>query len=263
MSVKSVPLYRITAGCKQAEANFITTASTEEQIAITYICKLKPRPGALNLVKCVEHGVPPGPLLGLLKNGIDVTLDNGTVVKSKDVSEPNENPLTFMFLDIPSVEFLGNLEKHKDILLNCNINPDNSSEMPLVVHFSPQEVVQNNVYQTFVQQFPPTTQHIYLNCKQNTFSGYIAAHRIQYQLNLLNPRVFPLLTEASTLTTNLTSKLKKTKLEDNEMNAENFNNHKEEVEGDTHLTDLNAMSYYHFRPRKGEQDNFYTLHHKW
>lgn len=258
MSVKSVPLYRITNG-KEFQ-NFIPNASTKEQIAITYICKLKPRPGALNLEKCVEHGVPPGPILGLLKNGIDVTLDNGTVVKSKDVSEPNENPLLFMFLDIPSEDFLGNLEQYKDILVNSNTNPDSTPEMPLVVHFSPQKVVNNNLYQTFVQQFPEKTQHIYLNCEQNTFSGYIAAHRIQYQLNLLNPEIFPLLSEASNLTANLSNKLKKTKLEDQESNCfgenEIISRNYESWDYGKHLTDLNAMSYYHLRPRKGKLSRF-------
>ncbi|XP_037822795.1 ribonuclease Z, mitochondrial [Lucilia sericata] len=248
MSVKSVPLYRLTES-QQEEQTFLATASTEEQIAITYICKLKPRPGALNLEKCVEHGVPPGPLLGLLKNGIDVTLEDGTVVKSSDVSEPNENPLAFMFLDIPSKDFLGNLEKHREILLNTNINTDNTPQMPLVVHFSPAEVIKDELYQSFVKQFPAKTQHIYLNNEQNTFSGYIAAHRIQYQLNLLNPRVFPLLAEASSWSNNLSAKLKKTKLAEDELNDKD--GVKESDDKDKHLMDLNAMSYYHFRPRKG------------
>ncbi|KAM7346841.1 ribonuclease Z [Cochliomyia hominivorax] len=249
MSVKSVPLYRIQDKSKQEET-FLSTASSVEQIAICYICTLKPRPGALNLEKCVEHGVPPGPLLGLLKNGVDVTLEDGTVVRSKDVSEPNENPLSFMFLDIPTPDFLHNLEKHKSLLINSKLNPDATPEMPLVIHFSPQEVINNNLYQSFVEKFPSQTQHIYLNCKQNTFSGYVAAHRIQYQLNLLNSRVFPLLTEAASLTANLSSKLKKTKLEDEEMNDE-MRNDSEGLECEKHLTDLNAMCYYHFRPRKG------------
>jgi ribonuclease Z len=35
--------------------------------------------------KCVELGVPAGPLLGDLKAGKDVVLDDGTVVKAADV----------------------------------------------------------------------------------------------------------------------------------------------------------------------------------
>ena len=35
--------------------------------------------------KCVSLGVPPGPLLGELKAGRDIVLDDGTVVKASDV----------------------------------------------------------------------------------------------------------------------------------------------------------------------------------
>lgn len=57
---------------------------------MAYICRLQPRPGALSLEKCVEHGVPPGPLLGKLKIGEDITLESGVVVQSVDVREPDD-----------------------------------------------------------------------------------------------------------------------------------------------------------------------------
>jgi len=52
---------------------------------MSYICKLHPRAGKLNFEKCVELGVRPGPELGLLKAGHDITLPNGKIVLSKDV----------------------------------------------------------------------------------------------------------------------------------------------------------------------------------
>lgn len=55
-----------------------------------YVCRLHARPGALSLEKCVERGVPPGPLLGQLKSGKDITLNDGTVVKSEDVCMPDD-----------------------------------------------------------------------------------------------------------------------------------------------------------------------------
>lgn len=64
--------------------------SKQKYISMCFICRLQPRPGALDLDKCVKQGVPPGPLLGKLKNGEDVTLTNGTVVKSCDVCEPDD-----------------------------------------------------------------------------------------------------------------------------------------------------------------------------
>lgn len=50
--------------------------------------------------KCVQLGVPPGPLLGELKAGRDVVLDNGNVVKAADVVDAStETPqVGFSFL---------------------------------------------------------------------------------------------------------------------------------------------------------------------
>ncbi|XP_013108117.2 ribonuclease Z, mitochondrial [Stomoxys calcitrans] len=248
MTVKSLPLYHSKQNGQSAES--AETYPNQDSVVISYICTLKPRPGPLNLDKCVEHGVPPGPLLGLLKNGIDVTLENGTLVKSADVSEPNENPLSFIFLDIPSVDFLENLEKHKALLINKRINTDNTPELAVMVHFAPIEVLNNNVYKTFLEKFAPATQHIFLNAAQNTFSGYIAAHRIQYQLNQLNPKVFPILAEATQLLGGLNNKLKKTKLEDVGGN-ETLSRYSESSGFEQKLQDLNTMSIYHLRPRKG------------
>lgn len=59
-------------------------------IAMSYVCHLKPKPGFLDLDECVKHNVPPGPLLGLLKSGKDIILPDGTLVKSSDVTAPDD-----------------------------------------------------------------------------------------------------------------------------------------------------------------------------
>jgi len=63
---------------------------------MSYICKLHPRPGTLSLEKCLEKGVKPGPLLGQLKAGVDITLPDGTIVLSKDVCSPATPGPTFI-----------------------------------------------------------------------------------------------------------------------------------------------------------------------
>lgn len=52
----------------------------------------------------MKAGVPPGPLLGDLKKGNDVTLPNGTLVKAADVTEPDDPGPVFigMFSKPPS-----------------------------------------------------------------------------------------------------------------------------------------------------------------
>ena len=42
-----------------------------------YLCNFSPRPGKLDIDKCVEFGIKPGPVLGKLKSGQDVTLEDG------------------------------------------------------------------------------------------------------------------------------------------------------------------------------------------
>lgn len=67
---------------------------------MAYVCKIHPKQGSLDCAKCVDFGVPSGPLLGKLKSGQDITLPNGKVVRSQDVvAPPEEGPL-----------FIGNYE---------------------------------------------------------------------------------------------------------------------------------------------------------
>lgn len=67
-----------------------TLEKSDESSVMAYICKFKPRKGALSLEKCVDRGVTPGPILGKLKNGEDVILPNGETVYAVDVCEPDD-----------------------------------------------------------------------------------------------------------------------------------------------------------------------------
>ncbi|XP_033155331.1 ribonuclease Z, mitochondrial [Drosophila mauritiana] len=213
---------------------------------INYICQLKPRAGALNLVKCVEQGVPPGPLLGQLKNGNDITLPDGKVVRSVDVTEASETALSFVFLDVPSENYLPALLTHGKKLKK--LGEEKLTEVALVVHFTPYHMSSRQEYKDFVvENFSPESQHIYLSSPLNQFSGYAAAHRIQYQLHQLAPQVFPLLCEQlSCQSQTLSINLKKTKLDeaDSEDQANAKANEAEEQ-------GVVAMTNFHLRPRKG------------
>lgn len=68
----------------------ISHEERENTTTMCYICRLQPRPGALDFERCVEKNVPTGPLLGQLKAGMDITLPDGTVVKSSDVCLPDD-----------------------------------------------------------------------------------------------------------------------------------------------------------------------------
>ncbi|XP_047995037.1 ribonuclease Z, mitochondrial isoform X4 [Leguminivora glycinivorella] len=161
--------------------------------SVAYICTLKKRLGSLDLAKCVEKGVPPGPLLGQLKSGIDVVLADGTLVMSKEVTRPEDPGPVFIVLEVPEISYLSEelFQTHFD-------NGTNLAEhIPtLIVHMTPPEVFRHKKYQSFMAKFGPTTQHLILN-SQNSCLGSEAVHRTQHKLHLLDPEVFPLLKDPS------------------------------------------------------------------
>ncbi|KAI5723587.1 hypothetical protein M8J76_008409 [Diaphorina citri] len=162
---------------------------------MSYICRLKPRPGTLSLEKCVAHNVPPGPLLGQLKGGKDVTLADGTLVRSADVTEPDEMGAVFIILDCPSEDYLDSLlgesifSQHQ----SCAMNEDDKAA--LVAHFSPHHIMSHPRYKEFMSKFPSTTQHLVLN-ESNECQGSTAVHKIQCKLNILDKEIFPMLSDS-------------------------------------------------------------------
>uniref|UniRef100_A0A1B6FUU4 Zinc phosphodiesterase ELAC protein 2 n=1 Tax=Cuerna arida TaxID=1464854 RepID=A0A1B6FUU4_9HEMI len=161
-------------------------------ISMAYVCRLNDRPGTLNLQACVSHGVPPGPLLGKLKAGEDVTLADGTVVLSKDVTSPDEPGPVFIVVECPTEEFLDSLEEEEMFKRHQASATDPNITAYLVVHFTPPHIMANPRYQGWMSKFSPSTHHLVLN-SSNHCMGSVAVHRIQHKLHLLDQQIFPLL----------------------------------------------------------------------
>nr|CAD7587435.1 unnamed protein product [Timema genevievae] len=157
-----------------------------------YVCQLKPRAGALCLERCVERGVPAGPLLGRLKSGEDVELPDGTLVMSVDVCLPDDPGPVFIVVDCPSVDYLDRLVNHSVFTKHQATATSENDVAYLVVHFTPQGVMEDSRYRHWMDQFSPSTYHLVLN-DSNSCTGSVAVHRIQHKLNLLHPNIFPLL----------------------------------------------------------------------
>lgn len=72
------------------DESFIVTAKKLNHVVPSFGFRIeqKPLPGELFIEKALKLGVPKGPLLGKLKKGEDVTLEDGTIVYSKEVTGP-------------------------------------------------------------------------------------------------------------------------------------------------------------------------------
>ncbi|XP_050670855.1 ribonuclease Z, mitochondrial isoform X5 [Leptidea sinapis] len=161
--------------------------------SVAYICTVKKRLGTLDLEKCVEMGVKPGPMLGQLKSGQDVMLPDGRVVLSKDVKTPDDPGPVFIVLEVQDINYL----KESDFKLHFDTEGNLRENIPaLIVHYTPPHVFNHPDYQSFMAKFGATTNHLVLN-DLNSCLGSEAVHRIQHKLHLLNEDIFPLLKDVS------------------------------------------------------------------
>lgn len=224
-----------------------------ESEVMAYICKLQERPGTLDFTMCVEKGVPPGPLLGRLKNGFDVTLPDGSTVKANDVRGQSQPGTVFIFVDIPDESYLPALKSSKAFKPHQKWAATDDERAIVVVHFSPEEMMINDDYRAWIEDFSPSTKHLFVN-ERNEFTGFFASHRIQRQLNELSADVFPMLKERHPY---LDSK----KSDESISEAEKMKRTEKKFAIDTkpdkfsEYPELGILSTFHIRPNKGFDRN--------
>lgn len=95
-----------------------------------YRIQQKPLPPVLLAHIARELGVPKGPLLGRLKNGEDVTLDNGTVIKSAEVTAPGRDGFTVAILgDTRFTKAAVQLAENADVLVHEGTFDQSTAEL--------------------------------------------------------------------------------------------------------------------------------------
>ena len=77
------------------------------------------RPGELLMDKLAQYNVPNGPLLGKLKNGEKITLDNGTILDGKDFLGPNKaGRVVTIIYDTRATPTIAQLAQNADVLVH-------------------------------------------------------------------------------------------------------------------------------------------------
>ncbi|MEO4052568.1 ribonuclease Z [Solibacillus sp. CAU 1738] len=103
------------------DEQFVVSALPLEHVipCFGYRIEQKALPGELLIDKALAYGVPKGPLLGMLKRGENVTLPNGEIVLSSDVTAP-EKP-GFILTILGDTKYCDNairLSKNADIVIH-------------------------------------------------------------------------------------------------------------------------------------------------
>ena len=132
--------------------------------------------------KCRELGIKPGPIIGLLKRGNMITLEDGRDVHPHEVQFPDEDEIEYLVIDCPSEDYLGSLVQEP------KLRAENLSKIQGIFHFSPGKVVENEKYSEWMNTFPDIN-HVMLNEASEGF-GTVDGQKYNTQLNTVCPEVF-------------------------------------------------------------------------
>ncbi|XP_015212199.2 zinc phosphodiesterase ELAC protein 2 [Lepisosteus oculatus] len=171
----------------------------DPSLVVAFVCKLHPKKGNFLVFKAKELGLPVGtaaigPIIAALKDGKSVNYE-GKEIKPDEVCTPRDPGPVFIVVECPSEEFIDPISTNPQLnRYQCNGTEGSPS---LVVHITPESVLDTDTYKTWMERFGPTTEHLILNEQVNTVHN-IRSHKIQTQLNLIHPEIFPTLKNYTT-----------------------------------------------------------------
>ncbi|XP_018428866.1 PREDICTED: zinc phosphodiesterase ELAC protein 2 [Nanorana parkeri] len=165
---------------------------------ISYVCKIHDRKGHFLVAKAKEIGLPVGtreigPLISQLKAGKSVIYQEKEISPA-DVLSPDAPGPTFLVVECPTEDFITPMTENETLKRLHEGNPDGG--VTLMVHMTPEHILNHSSYRHWMERFGPGTEHLILNESVSSIHNQ-SAYRIQTQLNLIHPRIFPQLPELS------------------------------------------------------------------
>ncbi|XP_008008610.2 zinc phosphodiesterase ELAC protein 2 isoform X2 [Chlorocebus sabaeus] len=166
----------------------------DPSLVVAFICKLHLKRGSFLVLKAKELGLPVGtaaigPIIAAVKEGKSITHE-GREILADELCTPPDPGAAFVVVECPDEGFI------QPICENATFQRyQGKADAPvaLVVHMAPESVLVDSRYQQWMERFGPDTQHLVLN--ENCASVHnLRSYKIQTQLNLIHPDIFPLLT---------------------------------------------------------------------
>uniref|UniRef100_A0A670JXE3 Zinc phosphodiesterase ELAC protein 2 n=1 Tax=Podarcis muralis TaxID=64176 RepID=A0A670JXE3_PODMU len=159
------------------------------------ILTLHPKKGNFLVMKAKELGLPVGtaaiaPIIAAVKDGENITFE-GREILAEEICTPTDPGAVFIIVECPHEGFIDAVFEN-DTLRRYQ---EGKQETPvaLVVHITPERILKDSRYKKWLERFGASTQHLILN--ENCRSVHqLRSYKIQTQLNLIHPEIFPLLT---------------------------------------------------------------------
>ncbi|XP_008586761.1 PREDICTED: zinc phosphodiesterase ELAC protein 2 [Galeopterus variegatus] len=163
----------------------------DPSLVVAFVCKLHVRKGNFLVLKAKELGLPVGtaaiaPIITAVKDGKSVTYE-GREILPEEICTPPDPGLAFVVVECPDEGFI------QPICDNATFKRyQGKADAPvaLVAHMAPESVLVDSRYQQWMERFGPNTQHLILNETCASVHN-LRSHKIQTQLNLIHPDIFP------------------------------------------------------------------------
>ncbi|XP_068007755.1 zinc phosphodiesterase ELAC protein 2 isoform X2 [Melanerpes formicivorus] len=172
----------------------LTGDSQHPELVMAFLCKIHPKKGKFLAAKAQELGLPVGtpailPIITAVKNGESITFE-GRELSPEELCTPADPGPVFIVLECPHQGFLDAICENETFRRYQEGLPEH--QVALVIHMTPEPVLRDSRYQRWLHRFGPGTQHLVLNESCSAVHNP-RSYKIQTQLNLIHPEIFPLL----------------------------------------------------------------------
>ncbi|RXM31516.1 Zinc phosphodiesterase ELAC protein 2 [Acipenser ruthenus] len=166
---------------------------------LSFSLQLHPKKGNFLVAKAKDLGLPLGtpaigPIIAALKDGKAVTFE-GKEILPGEVCTPADPGPAFIVVECPSEDFIEPVCNSEHLKRYHTGGAEDPAS--LVVHMTPESILQTDRYKEWMERFGPTTEHLILNEQAHTIHN-LRSHKIQTQLNLIHPEIFPALKNCET-----------------------------------------------------------------
>ncbi|XP_042308509.1 zinc phosphodiesterase ELAC protein 2 [Sceloporus undulatus] len=167
----------------------------DPSLVVAFICKLHPKKGNFLVLKAKELGLPVGtaaiaPIITAVKDGKNIMFE-GREILAEEICTPMDPGAIFIIVECPHEGFIDAVCENDTLKRYQEGKQENP--VALVIHITPEPILRDSRYKQWLERFGSTTQHLILN--ENCQSvHHLRSHKIQTQLNLIHPEIFPLLT---------------------------------------------------------------------
>ncbi|XP_001373514.3 zinc phosphodiesterase ELAC protein 2 isoform X4 [Monodelphis domestica] len=166
----------------------------DSSLVVAFICKLHMKQGSFLVLKAKDLGLPVGtsaiaPIIAAVKAGKSVNYE-GREIFPEEVCSPPDPGSVFIVVECPDQGFIEPICENDTFR---RYQEETEAPVAVVVHMTPESVLQDSRYQHWMERFGPQTQHLILN--ENCTSVHnLRSLKIQTQLNLIDSDIFPQLT---------------------------------------------------------------------